>query len=79
MRRDLTIITNAVNIAVCLGAVPGFAVHMPGGQFKAPTRSLAGDRSVHCFRNLFAGKPFLATAAWQRMPGRPTRALLICK
>lgn len=61
-RRNLTIITNALNIAVILGAVPGFAVHMPGGQFKAPTLSLSGDKSVEYFRNIFAGKLFLATA-----------------
>lgn len=61
-RRNLTIITNALNIAVILGAVPGNAVHMPGGQFKAPTLSLSGDKSVEYFRNIFAGKLFLATA-----------------
>ena len=61
-RRNLTVITNALNIAVILGAVPGFAVHMPGGQFKAPTLSLSGDKSVDYFRNIFAGKLFLATA-----------------
>ena len=58
----LTIITNALNIALILGAVPGIAVHMPGGQFKAPTLSLSGDKSVEYFRNIFAGKLFLATA-----------------
>lgn len=61
-RRNLTIITNALNIALVLGGVPGFAVHMPGGQFKAPTLSLSGDKSVEYFRNIFAGKLFLATA-----------------
>lgn len=61
-RRNLTVITNALNIAIILGAVPGFAVHMPGGQFKAPTLSLSGDKSVEYFRNIFAGKLFLATA-----------------
>ena len=61
-RKDLTVITNALNIALILGAVPGFAVHMPGGQFKAPTLSLSGDKSVDYFRNIFAGKLFLATA-----------------
>jgi DeoR/GlpR family transcriptional regulator of sugar metabolism len=55
-------ITNALNIAVILGAVPGFAVHMPGGQFKAPTLSLSGDKSVEYFKNIFTGKLFLATA-----------------
>ncbi|GHC51088.1 DeoR/GlpR family DNA-binding transcription regulator [Neogemmobacter tilapiae] len=61
-RRNLTVITNALNIAVILGAVPGNAVHMPGGQFKAPTLSLSGDSSVEYFRNIFAAKLFLATA-----------------
>lgn len=61
-RHDLTIITNALNIAIILGGVPGYAVHMPGGQFKAPTLSLSGDKSVDYFRNIFAGKLFLATA-----------------
>lgn len=61
-RRDLTLITNALNIAIILGAVPSFAVHMPGGQFKSPTLSLSGDKSVEYFRNIFAGKLFLATA-----------------
>lgn len=61
-KHDLTVITNALNIALTLGAVPGFAVHMPGGQFKAPTLSLSGDKAVDYFRNIFAGKLFLATA-----------------
>ncbi|MND44681.1 Glucitol operon repressor [compost metagenome] len=61
-RRDLTLITNALNIAIILGSVPTFAVHMPGGQFKSPTLSLSGDKSVEYFRNIFAGKLFLATA-----------------
>lgn len=60
--KNLTIITNALNIAIILGAVPTFAVHMPGGQFKSPTLSLSGDKSVEYFRNIFAGKLFLATA-----------------
>ncbi|MBC7476833.1 MAG: DeoR/GlpR transcriptional regulator [Pseudorhodobacter sp.] len=61
-KTDLTVITNALNIALTLGAIPGFAVHMPGGQFKAPTLSLSGDKAVDYFRNIFAGKLFLATA-----------------
>ena len=61
-RKNLTVITNALNIAIILGSVPTFAVHMPGGQFKSPTLSLSGDKSVEYFRNIFAGKLFLATA-----------------
>lgn len=61
-RRDLTVITNALNIALTLGSVPGFEIHMPGGQFKPPTLSLTGDTSVEYFRNILAGRLFLATA-----------------
>ncbi len=62
-RRNLTVITNALNIALNLGAVPGNAVHMPGGQFKAPTLSLSATSRWDYFRNIFfAGKLFLATA-----------------
>ena len=61
-RNSLTVITNALNIALILGAVPGYAIHMPGGQFKPPTLSLSGDESVGYFRNIFAAKLFLATA-----------------
>ena len=62
-RRDMTVITNALNIALMLGAEPGFDVHMSGGHFKAPTLSLSGDRSADYFRGLFAQTLFLATAA----------------
>ena len=61
-RSSLTVITTALNIALMLGAVPGYAVHMPGGQFKAPTLSLSGDRAADYFQDVFAGKLFLATA-----------------
>ena len=61
-RASLTVITNALNIALHLGGVPGYAVHMPGGQFKPPTLSLSGDKAADYFRDVFAGKLFLATA-----------------
>jgi ribose transport system ATP-binding protein len=60
-RSSLTVITNALNIALTLGAVPGYAVHMPGGQFKAPTLSLSGDKAADYFHDVQAGKLFLAT------------------
>jgi DeoR/GlpR family transcriptional regulator of sugar metabolism len=59
---SLTVITNALNIALMLGAVPGCAVHMPGGQFKAPTLSVSGDKAAEYFEDVLAGKLFLATA-----------------
>ena len=62
-RRDITVITNALNIALMLGGEPGFDVHMTGGHFKAPTLSLSGERSADYFQGLFAQTLFLATAA----------------
>ena len=57
-RSSLTVITNALNIALMLGAVPGYAVHMPGGQFKAPTLSLSGDKAADYFQDVLAGQAF---------------------
>ena len=62
-RHDVTVITNALNIALMLGGEPGFDVHMTGGHFKAPTLSLSGERSADYFEGLYAQKLFLATAA----------------
>ena len=62
VRQDLNIITNALNIALMLGAIPTNTVHMPAGQFKAPTLSLSGEKSVDFFVGIYAEKLFLATA-----------------
>ena len=59
---DLNIITNALNIALILGANPANTVHMPAGQFKAPTLSLSGEKSADFFVGIYASKLFLATA-----------------
>jgi DeoR/GlpR family transcriptional regulator of sugar metabolism len=61
-RQDLHVVTNALNIALMLGANPSCTIHMPGGQFKAPTLSLTGEKSAAYFENTFAEKLFLATA-----------------
>ncbi len=62
-RQNLNVITNALNIALTVGALPTCTVLMPGGQFKAPTLSLSGERSAAFFEGLYAEKLFLATAA----------------
>ncbi|MDO8361151.1 MAG: DeoR/GlpR family DNA-binding transcription regulator [Devosia sp.] len=62
-RQNLNVITNAINIALLLGALPSITVHMSGGQFKAPTLSLSGEKSSEFFTGIFAEKLFLATAA----------------
>ncbi len=61
-RQELNIITNALNIALMLGANPANTVHMPAGQFKAPTLSLSGEKSADFFVGIYAEKLFLATA-----------------
>jgi len=61
--QNLNVITNAINIALLLGALPSMTVHMSGGLFKAPTLSLTGEKSGDFFNGIFAEKLFLATAA----------------
>lgn len=62
-RREINVVTNAINIALLLGALPTVTVHLSGGQFKAPTLSLTGEKSGDFFSGIFAEKLFLATAA----------------
>ena len=60
--RHCTIITNALNIALMLGAEPGFDVIMTGGEFKPPTLSLTGQKAADFFKGINVQKLFLATA-----------------
>src|SRR6185503_5795875 len=43
--KNLTVITNALNIAMMLGTEPGIEVVMTGGEFKPPTLSLTGQKA----------------------------------
>jgi DeoR/GlpR family transcriptional regulator of sugar metabolism len=61
-KRDLTVITNAVNIALILGAEPGIELILTGGEFKPPTLSLTGQKAADFFYGLNVQKLFLATA-----------------
>jgi DeoR/GlpR family transcriptional regulator of sugar metabolism len=61
-KKDLRIITNSLNIALIIGAEPGMEVHMTGGEFKAPTLSLTGEKAAAYFSNTHAQQLFLATA-----------------
>ena len=60
--KHLTVITNALNIALLLGAEPGIEVIMTGGEFKPPTLSLTGQKAADFFRGINVQKLFLATA-----------------
>ncbi len=59
---NLTVITNALNIAYILGGDPGINLIVSGGEFKAPTLSLTGDMAAATFKGLHVDKCFLATA-----------------
>lgn len=60
--KNLTVITNALNIALILGENPGINLVVTGGEFKAPTLSLTGQMSADIIKTLHANKLFLATA-----------------
>lgn len=60
--KGLTVITNAVNIALILGGEPGIEVIVTGGEFKPPTLSLTGQKAADFFEGINAQKLFLATA-----------------
>lgn len=60
--KHLTVITNALNIALLLGAEPGIEVIVTGGEFKPPTLSLTGQKAADFFNGLSVQKLFLATA-----------------
>lgn len=59
---NLTVITNALNIAYILGGNPGINLIVSGGEFKAPTLSLTGDMAAATFKGIHVDKCFLATA-----------------
>ena len=52
--RDLTVITNAINIPMIIGGEPGITVLVTSGEFKAPTLSLTGQKAADFFKDLIA-------------------------
>jgi len=66
-KHHLKIITNAINIALILGSQPSVELLVTGGEFKAPTLSLTGEKAANFFRQLHVDKLFLATAgiSWE--------------
>lgn len=59
---NLTVITNAINIAMILGSYSGINLNVTGGEFKSPTLSLTGSKAADYLQNIHADKAFLATA-----------------
>jgi DeoR/GlpR family transcriptional regulator of sugar metabolism len=66
-KQHLQIITNALNIALLIGSHPSIELLVTGGEFKAPTLSLTGERAAGFFQHLHVNKLFLATAgiSWE--------------
>jgi DeoR/GlpR family transcriptional regulator of sugar metabolism len=60
--QNLTVITNALNIAMLLGTEPGIELIVTGGEFKPPTLSLTGQKAADFFKGINVQKLFLATA-----------------
>ena len=60
--KNLTVITNALNIAMMLGTEPGIELIVTGGEFKPPTLSLTGQKAADFFNGINVQKLFLATA-----------------
>jgi DeoR/GlpR family transcriptional regulator of sugar metabolism len=60
-KKDLKVITNSLNIALLLGAHYEFEVMVTGGEFKAPTLSLTGEKAADFFKKIYVNKLFLAT------------------
>ena len=60
--KNLRVITNALNIALLLGAEPGIELIVTGGEFKPPTLSLTGQKAADFFKGINVQKLFLATA-----------------
>jgi len=57
----LVVVTNALNIALIIGVNPSCELMVTGGDFKAPTLSLTGEKAAAFFRNIHVDKLFLAT------------------
>lgn len=60
--RNLTVITNALNIALILGGQTSIDLIVTGGEFKPPTLSLTGQKAADFFTGINVQKLFLATA-----------------
>lgn len=65
----LTVITNALNIALILGVNPSINLVVTGGEFKAPTLSLTGQKAADFFDKIHVDKLFLATAGLSAKAG----------
>jgi DeoR/GlpR family transcriptional regulator of sugar metabolism len=63
-KKDLKVVTPAINITLALGKEPTNTIVMTGGELKVPTLSLTGEKAVAIFKDLYVEKLFLATGGF---------------
>jgi DeoR/GlpR family transcriptional regulator of sugar metabolism len=68
-KKNLNIVTPAINITLALGKEPTNTILMTGGEFKAPTLSLTGEKSTAVFNDLYVEKLFLAAGGFSLEAG----------
>ncbi len=60
-KKNLRVITTALNIALTLGTNPSCQLMVTGGEFKPPTLSLTGEKSAEFLKDVYVDKVFLAS------------------
>ena len=68
-KKNLKIVTPAINITLALGEEPSNTILMTGGEFKAPTLSLTGENASLIFKDLYVEKLFLAAGGFSLRAG----------
>ena len=68
-RKNLNIITTGINITLLLGAEPTNHILLAGGELKAPTLSVTGEKAAAMFKDLYVEKLFLATGGFSLTAG----------
>jgi len=71
-RKDLTVITNAVNIATELAGYPDIAVMLTGGRLRKSSFSLVGPQAEIALREFYFDKLFLAVDGYDLEVGLTT-------
>ena len=70
--KNLTIITNAINVAIALAELKDINVIVPGGIFRRNSLSLVGATAEETFQNYFCDKLFLAVDGFNMVSGLST-------
>jgi DeoR/GlpR family transcriptional regulator of sugar metabolism len=68
-RKNLNIITTALNITLMLGAEPTNHILLAGGELKPPTLSVTGEKAALMFKDIYVEKLFLATGGFSLTAG----------